>query len=407
MPHSHSHHPPHGHAHSHSHSHPHPHPHPPHHDSDLTPADPDRDHHDPHRTEAHHQATVQATFDLYKRHALATNQQRRADYYALARSHRALVPDYNALLADVDARLATNAELVQRMADTNPFPPPTDAALDAPAPTEADHERLRSTLRQCVRDWSADGKPERDATYTPILAALDAAYAGLGPSDKAQIKVLVPGAGLGRLAWEIVRAGYSCQANEFSLYMLIASHFILNHTAAPNAHALHPYLHSLSNVRSRADLLAPSYVPDVRPDLIADLDAQFSFAAGDFVDVYGADEQQGQWDSCVTCFFVDTARNVVRYLEVIHGLLRDGGTWINCGPTLWHFENDPAASSLALTLDDLKALARRVGFDISDEREIETCYTTDPRSTLRHTYQAAFWTARKVAPPARAEAEGA
>lgn len=26
------------------------------------------------------------------------------------------------------------------MIDVNPFPPPPDAALDAPAPTEADHE---------------------------------------------------------------------------------------------------------------------------------------------------------------------------------------------------------------------------------------------------------------------------
>ncbi|GAA5916907.1 hypothetical protein JCM8208_005481 [Rhodotorula glutinis] len=391
MPHSHSDHPPH----SHTHSHPHPHPH-------------SHDHDDPERKEHLHQATVQATFDLYKRHALAINQARRTDYYALPRAHRDLLPGYNALLREIDDKLTINAHLVELMADANPFPPPDDAALDAPAPTEADHERLRSTLRQCVRDWSADGKPERDATYTPILAALDDAYAGLGPSDKAQLKVLVPGAGLGRLAWEIVRAGYTCQANEFSLHMLIASHFILNHTSHANSYALHPYLHSLSNVRSNADLLAPSYIPDVRPDEIAapapgkgtdattTTTATFSFAAGEFVELYGADEQRAQWDACVTCFFLDTARNVVRYLEVMHGLLREGGLWVNCGPTLWHFENDPSASSLALTLDDLKSLARRVGFEISNEREIETCYTTNPRSTLRHTYRAAFWTARKV-----------
>lgn len=33
-----------------------------------------------------------------------------------------------------------NAELVQRMINVNPFPAPEDAALDAPAPTESDHE---------------------------------------------------------------------------------------------------------------------------------------------------------------------------------------------------------------------------------------------------------------------------
>ena len=40
--------------------------------------------------------------------------------------------------------------------------------------------------------------------------------------------MLVPGAGLGRLAFEIARCGYSCQGNEFSLFMLFASNFVLN-----------------------------------------------------------------------------------------------------------------------------------------------------------------------------------
>lgn len=41
-------------------------------------------------------------------------------------------------------------------------------------------------------------------------------------------KILVPGAGLGRLAFEIARRGYTCQGNEFSLFMLFASNFVLN-----------------------------------------------------------------------------------------------------------------------------------------------------------------------------------
>lgn len=42
------------------------------------------------------------------------------------------------------------------------------------------------------------------------------------------IKVLVPGAGLGRLAYELAYRGYSCQGNEFSVFMLFASNFVLN-----------------------------------------------------------------------------------------------------------------------------------------------------------------------------------
>ena len=46
-------------------------------------------------------------------------------------------------------------------------------------------------------------------------------------SDK-QISVLVPGSGLGRLAFEIASLGLKCEGNEFSMHMIIASNFLLN-----------------------------------------------------------------------------------------------------------------------------------------------------------------------------------
>lgn len=47
-------------------------------------------------------------------------------------------------------------------------------------------------------------------------------------SDVSKVSVLIPGAGLGRLAWEIARLGYTCQGNEWSLFMLFSSNFVLN-----------------------------------------------------------------------------------------------------------------------------------------------------------------------------------
>lgn len=43
-----------------------------------------------------------------------------------------------------------------------------------------------------------------------------------------EVRILVPGAGLGRLAYELAKRGYTCQGNEFSLFMLFASNFVLN-----------------------------------------------------------------------------------------------------------------------------------------------------------------------------------
>ena len=50
--------------------------------------------------------------------------------------------------------------------------------------------------------------------------------------------VLIPGAGLGRLAYEIARIGYTSQGNEFSMHMLFGSNFILNWY-------IHPLIHTV------------------------------------------------------------------------------------------------------------------------------------------------------------------
>ncbi len=42
------------------------------------------------------------------------------------------------------------------------------------------------------------------------------------------MRVLCPGAGLGRLVFEVVCRGYACQGNEFSYFMLFVSNFVLN-----------------------------------------------------------------------------------------------------------------------------------------------------------------------------------
>lgn len=33
----------------------------------------------------------------------------------------------------------------------------------------------------------------------------------------------------------------------------------------------------------------------------------------------------GAWDAVVTCFFIDTAHNIIEYIEIISKILKDGG----------------------------------------------------------------------------------
>lgn len=50
-------------------------------------------------------------------------------------------------------------------------------------------DKLRSTLRQLHRDWSDEGKEERDKAYLPILQVLEERQKELNK----QMNVLVPG----------------------------------------------------------------------------------------------------------------------------------------------------------------------------------------------------------------------
>lgn len=102
--------------------------------------------------------------------------------------------------------------------------------------------------------------------------------------------MLVPGSGLGRLAFDIAHDGFSAQGNEFSYYMLLASNFILNKTQQINQFKIYPYIHSFSNIIKSSDVLTEATIPDVNPSEIP-RGTDFSMVAGDFIEVYGMEEE--------------------------------------------------------------------------------------------------------------------
>ena len=172
------------------------------------------------------------------------------------------------------------------------------------------------------------------------------------------IRILNPGAGLGRLSWELAKLGYSSIGNEFSLYMLLASNFVLNSCTEVDAFKIYPWIGHASNNVSSADKLTGMLVPDVDP---TDLPAghKFGMVAGDFLEIFDRD---GSWDAVVTCFFIDTARNIIEYIEHIWDLLKPGAFWINLGPLLYHFADMPQECCIELSYDELKEAILKTGF---------------------------------------------
>ncbi|GBG79387.1 hypothetical protein CBR_g29536 [Chara braunii] len=240
-----------------------------------------------------------------------------------------------------------------------------------------DVEKVWCMLRSIVRDWSEEGARERMQCYDPILAELRLYF----PNARHQSphpNCLVPGAGLGRLCCEISRLGFVCQGNEFSYYTLVCSSFILNNTSRANEWVLHPWIHSNCNMVSDVHQLRPVHFPDLHPGS-AGITEGLSMCAGDFVEVYSHPAQRGVWDSVVTCFFIDTAHNILDYMDIIQKILKPGGVWINFGPLLYHFANLEVEKedemSLELSLDCVKRIAAVKGKNLQNPFHPAFCWT--------------------------------
>lgn len=299
----------------------------------------------------------------------------------------------------------------------------SEAELNMPAEWSGiakynDLDKARSTIRQFYRDWSAEGAVERNACYDPIFRALGVEKTRY--PDRQQMKILVPGAGLGRLVYDLCRKGFHAEGNEISYHQLLASSYILNSTERAGQHTIYPWIHSFSNHRSRENQFKSYKIPDIHPQTtLAETQGigSMQMCAADFLCLYGDEGHQDAYDAVAAVFFLDTAPNLIRYLEVIKSCLRPGGVLINVGPLLWHFENqvpghhgydgdgdyDPNISlgiadpgSFELTDDEVVALVERVGF-VLEKREmgLRAPYVQDENSMLETVYKASHWVARK------------
>ncbi|KAL5483099.1 hypothetical protein ACEPAI_8328 [Sanghuangporus weigelae] len=264
---------------------------------------------------------------------------------------------------------------------------------------------VREALLHFARDWSEEGKEEREVVMKPILKALEQ----IAPERELRkdTKVLVPGCGLGRLAWEISQLGFTTHANELSHHMNLSFRFLLSSSRTPqvNQHAIQPYSHWFSHQRSNKNLFRSLTFPDVLPRL----SSRFHHIPGDFLRLKPVTKSE-LFDVVVTQFFIDTSYNIISTLSQIHSLLKPGGTWINLGPLLWR---SGAQAALELSLDELLLLAEKIGFDfmeLEDEgdgddrsggktksktRTIQCEYTADKEAMMRWVYKAEFWLAKK------------
>ncbi|CAG9807078.1 unnamed protein product [Chironomus riparius] len=259
---------------------------------------------------------------------------------------------------------------------------------------DPDNDKVIITLKQIVRDWTDLGAEERDQSYKPILDELTQ-YFDINSMDKNQLRVLVPGAGLARLVYEISLRGFYCEGNEFSLFMLIVSNFLLNRCLMNNVHEFFPYCHNFMNNLNRKDPLLSCTFPDVSPYQNPPR-GEMNMIAGDFIQVYGQSSQFSEWDCVATCFFIDCANNIVDFIEIIYKLLKPGGIWINLGPLLYHFCDMPSELSIEPSYEDIRAIIQTVGFEyLKEDKNVRTKYSQNELSMARLEYSSVFFVVKK------------
>ena len=211
------------------------------------------------------------------------------------------------------------------------------------------YDSIRQVVAHIVRDWSStEGAQNRDALYLWCVQQLR--YYQYVPSNG---PVLVPGAGLGRLAWDISRNLHcTVEAIESSVCMTAAAYSILN-VHRKNTFVLHPFAaDSFSNEIDDEARYDAIYFPDVNPAMGV---GTVSYTVGTF----GFEKMQhcsNQYGAVVTSFFIDTATTVYDFITTVAMVITYGGLWINVGPLQWHINNKVPVSvnELRLILENFR-----------------------------------------------------
>lgn len=272
--------------------------------------------------------------------------------------------------------------------------------IDAQDLDEAIYDSASHILTHLVRDWTASGQNIRKDTHDWILDQLltlnencNSMDSNLDPSShcerqKSLSPVLVPGAGMARLAFDIAFAHgehnetnnmqyypFSVEAADNSIVMAAAAYHIFHYYSSigndpENALEIFPFVADpLSNEVNSQQRWKSEVIPeDIISQKISHLQGMqqssnhqpnLSYSIGDFVSVYASPSKHALFGSIATCFFIDTATNIYEYILTIRNLLRVGGVWINVGPVQWHRN-----AQLQPTVDELKEIITFSGFKV-------------------------------------------
>jgi len=253
------------------------------------------------------------------------------------------------------------------------------------------YSSFSSMLLHLFRDWSDSCKHVMRDVYGPIVGAVKEHVPVREGSEKGP-SLLLPGAGLCRLGYELMCEGYDVECNEFSKVFVTLSDFIFN--GCSQQLPIAPLAHSFTENRKLSDQYFEVDVPTPMPRTTAlEKDRTMRMTAGDVVSIYKAGGPgHRKFDGVVTCFFIDTGDDLIEYMRTIDQVLDEGGVWINYGPL--NFKKD---LRLKLTWEEIQEVWEHMGYEFLQVEQVHTSYNIEAGIKLyTERYDPMFTVARKL-----------
>ena len=240
-------------------------------------------------------------------------------------------------------------------------------------PYNHQYHMVDTILQQIVREWTSEGDTLRKTIFEYF-------YNTVGTNKQ----VLVPGCGLGRLAFDLQQKGNECYACECSHFMLMAINALSQ--MKQNEMEMYPYLVESSDLINSNENFKSVQFPNVDPSLLNAID----FSENMFEEY--CEECVIEFDCVCTLYFIYTAYNIVDYIKGIKKVLKEGGLWINLGPLHWVHEK---FDSFHFGMNEILDICQELGFVIEQKEFIDdTLYIPNNNSTCPLTYKNIFFVLR-------------
>ena len=265
--------------------------------------------------------------------------------------------------------------------------------------TSSTNYRVIEALGHYIRDWSPDGDAELEPMMNYITEQLNQV---IPVQERLKTCVIIPGLGLGRIAHEVASIGNDTGSNfgavhaiEYSGLMHLCNKFIYSTKNEVKDYNIFPYIHSCSNFIDNSSQFRSSVVHSgqTKPKKLA-------LNHEDFRYFEIPDKSQFENVVVVSAFFIDTAENLISYLDTIQELTtpnrKNGiknGYWINIGPLKYG-----TAAQAELNSDELKKIRKLMGWkDLSSINSLNNSdnqlvgYMTDKQSMWQGYYGLTMW----------------